>query len=467
MIGFTALSRRLEPIYGPSTYYDAGGQANTDIAAFRSGDDVLDRWQDIADWTGFCVGDSCVDGAIPYSNFNDWFHFSTAIIATTPGTPQYVNVFPTLEENIDNFTPNIFWPCQLDEQADCWWDYGPLPPGTFQSGTAALQAQVRPTPLAMAMEAKFTASVTGNSSSPFGRAAFQPLNVPPPVYVNGELFPLVLNGAPVQWNVTTNPAELGDDSPDFSAPSTKSPAPQTTPNASGNLSVLALVPGACKGPIDIPTTLPTLTYFCPFFPGICQNIRSHPDWNSATNTMELTYDPFDGGKRRGAVCDKDVRAAFQASGICDPRQHDPNYWKVCLYTSAPYDTAANTSMWQISCDEFPFSSSLEGGSGNVVLLAVANAEQDLQGTLQSSITYLRRRRNDGRTSWGKASQCHRYQIKLVDTVPAGAPAKAIGSLDAGSQFFATKGVTFKYVTNSNAAKPRPPTFSVLQVLERQ
>lgn len=117
-------------------------------------------------------------------------------------------------------------------------------------------------------------------------------------------------------------------------------------------------------------------------------------------------------------------------------------------------------MRQISCDEFPFSSSLEGGAGNVVLLAVTNAEQDLQGTLQSSITYLRKRQNDGRTSWSKASQCHRYQIKLVDAVPAGAAAGAIGSLDAGSQFFATKGVLFKYVTNKNTLKALPPTFAV-------
>lgn len=273
------------------------------------------------------MGDSCVDGAIPYSNFNDWFHFSTAIIATTPGTPQYVDVFPTLEENIDNFTPNIFWPCQLDQQADCWWDYGPLLAGTFQSGIEPLQVKVQPTPLVTALQTKFTAPVTGNSSSPFGRAAFQPPNLPPPVYVNGELFPLVLNGAPVKWNVTTSPA-VADDSLDFSAPSALPPALESSTDTFGNLSELAITPAACKTTTDIPTTLPTLTYFCPFFPGICQNIRSHPDWNAATNTMELTYDPFDGGKKRDTVCTSAVKTAMQDAGSCDPRQHDANYWKV-------------------------------------------------------------------------------------------------------------------------------------------
>ena len=80
----------------------------------------------------------------------------------------------------------------------------------------------------------------------------------------------------------------------------------------------------------MPTTLPTLTYFCPFFPNICENIRSHGDWDATTDEMELTYDPFDSGKRRNGVCTDDVKTMMQEAGKCDPRQHDPNYWKVRL-----------------------------------------------------------------------------------------------------------------------------------------
>ncbi|EPQ31358.1 uncharacterized protein PFL1_00693 [Pseudozyma flocculosa PF-1] len=38
--------------------------------------DALVWWQPIAQWTGFCTGDQCRDGVIPYRNFNDWLHYA-------------------------------------------------------------------------------------------------------------------------------------------------------------------------------------------------------------------------------------------------------------------------------------------------------------------------------------------------------------------------------------------------------
>ncbi|KAI0751303.1 hypothetical protein C8Q80DRAFT_1156547 [Daedaleopsis nitida] len=410
-----------------------------------SGDDVLAYWESIATWTGFCSGDNCVDGAIPYTNFNDWFHFSSAIVATAPGTPDYVPIFDTLEDNEDNFTPNLLWPCLLDDSDDCWWDHGPPPPGTVQPDTATQGMLKLPSPAGPGPNwATFTANTSKiNVTSPyrFGRAEHQPANLPPPVYINGELFPLVLDGALVHWNVSSRrrgidvfpravPVELAD-------VQTKREPETIQPTATTKR---AITPDTCKKTVDTPAILPTLTYYCPYFPGICANIRGHDSWDPTTDSMQLTYDPFDGGKRRRKVCTKAVRDAMQLEGRCDPLQHEPNYWKV-------------------SCDEFPFSSSLEGGVGNVVLKAVTNAEQDLQGTLQSYITQLRTIPHNGKTSWGRPSQCHRYLIKLVDTIPAGAPPEAIGSLDAGSAFFAS-GATFRYAVNKNVLKGVPPSFTV-------
>ncbi|KAH9851153.1 hypothetical protein C2E23DRAFT_261168 [Lenzites betulinus] len=409
-----------------------------------SGDDVLDRWQEIATWTGFCSGDRCVDGAIPYTNFNDWYHFSSSVTATTPGTPLYVPLFPTLDDNMDNWTPNLLWPCLMDDPADCWWDYGPPPPDTVQPDVAVLATFKQPTAdPALHQWATFTVEVAdanATGSLRFGRAKHQPPNLPPPVYVNGELLPLVLNGKPVQWNVTARPDEAKVGRPAPRAPLTVAASTYARRANTTTQTKRAITPDMCKREVDVPATLPTLTYFCPHFPGICENIRSHSSWDATTDEMELTYDPFDSGKRRKKVCTKKVKDEMQAAGKCDPLQHDPNYWKV-------------------SCDEFPFSSSLEGGDGNSVTKAVTNAEQDLQGTLQSSLTQLRTVAHNGKTSWGKPFKCHKYIVKLSDTIPAGAPAAAIGSVDAGSAFFAS-GETFRYATSSNALNPVPPAFDV-------
>ncbi|KAI0819149.1 hypothetical protein BC628DRAFT_1333748 [Trametes gibbosa] len=426
-------------------YYSVIQSTNTNLWP-ASGDDVQARWADMATWTGFCAGTNCADGAIPYTNLDDWLHYSTAVTATSPGTPDYVPIFSTLDDNLDNWTPNLLWSCLLDDPTECWWDYGPPPPGTVapdpDSDMLSVSALVGKSRQALHPNLA-TFRVNVSSSSPFavGRAPSQPPNMPPPVYVNGELFPLKLNGTVVHWNITTRRREAAAPLPPRASLPGVGAEHALRTNATGGKTKRAIVPATCrKLPLDIPSTLPVLTYYCPLFPGICQNIRSHPDWDSATDTMQLTYDPFDGGKRRKKVCNKKLKTDMQNAGRCDPLQHDPNYWKV-------------------SCDEFPFSSSLEGGTGNSVTLAVTNAEQDLQGTLQSYLSQLRTVAHNGKTSWGKASKCHRYILKLVDSIPAGAPPEAMGSLDAGSTFFAS-GETFRYTKSSNVLSAVPPSYTV-------
>ena len=74
---------------------------------------MLSWWETIATWTGFCEGDSCTDGAIPYLNLNDWFHFSSAVLVTTPGTPEYVEPLSTnRSDNDDNWTRTSYGPAR-------------------------------------------------------------------------------------------------------------------------------------------------------------------------------------------------------------------------------------------------------------------------------------------------------------------------------------------------------------------
>ncbi|KAJ8496397.1 hypothetical protein ONZ51_g1160 [Trametes cubensis] len=400
-----------------------------------SGDYVLDWWAKIATWTGFCEGNDCADSAIPYSNFNDWFHYSAAVVVTTPGTPEYE---PPLSangsENVDLWTPNFYWPCPFEDLNDCWWDYGPPTDATSLTDNGLLQAQVveggvrmqprsRNQPLKLAMFGAETKNA--DTLFPFGRGENQPDNVPPPVYVNGQLVPLRLNGTAVTWDteqlskiVPLDRASL-DPTPTLNEP---------TPASSAS-SVLAkratptITAAACNGgrsPIETPAVRPTLTYFCNYLPNICANIRSHGDWDHTTDSMVLTYDPFSTNSNRRDVCTEDVKTIFQLSGRCDPNEHNP-------------------VDWHVSCDEFPFNSSLEGGEGNAIVQRVPTREQQYQGTLQTSLIHLRRIKSDKATSWnGKSNRmCHQYLLKLVDNVPAGAEAGSIGSLDPGSAFLAT------------------------------
>ncbi|KAI0631822.1 hypothetical protein C8Q77DRAFT_1159558 [Trametes polyzona] len=407
-----------------------------------NGDNVLSWWADIANWTGFCKGTNCVDGAIPYTNLNDWFHFSSSIIATSPGTPLYVEPFDTLDENIDNYTPTILWPCPSDDP-DCSRDYGPPLPGQVVGSdpdAAAALVQVAPPRSAPLSAATFTAaSVNPDSPFPFGNATHQPPNIPPPVYANGELLHLTLPGYEPQGNFSRR-------NPSHAAQLDALPLNVTRPVGDHAAHrERAITPGQCRRGVqtDIPTVLPRLTYFCNFVPNICDNIRAHADWDMTTDEMDLTYDPFDGGRRRNQVCTRAVKDDMKASGQCDPRQHDPRFWKV-------------------SCDEFPFSASLEGGRVNARVMAVSDWEQDIQGVLQSSITQLRRVQHDRRTAWGGAGSvkmCHRYRLRLIDAPLPGAPANAVGLLEAGSQFFVS-GATERWVTDDAVIRPIPADFAV-------
>lgn len=181
--------------------------------------------------------------------------------------------------------------------------------------------------------AKFTVSVSAKASLnasnvytpiPFGRAKHQPPNVPPPTYVLGKPLVLHLNGT----DKYTPPSARAvfDDLDDLDV----APVIPAVINTTAQALVKRITPAACSGPTDTPTTLPTLKYYCNLMPNICQNIRSHPAWTG--DSMELTYDPFSAstGARRRGVCTVAVKAAYQAAGKCDLRQHNPAYWRVCL-----------------------------------------------------------------------------------------------------------------------------------------
>lgn len=290
---------------------------------------MLDWWASIATWTAFCEGDNCVDSAIPYTNFNDWFHFSSAVIVTTPGTPEYVEPLSTdLAENDDYWTPDFSWPCPFDDPTNCWWDYGP--PTTASSSTSEKRdvpvRTMKPRKFTLSGDrtlTKFTVHAAGNMSNPyqiFGHAKDQPANVPPPTYVLGEPLMLHLNGT--QYTPPRSRRSVDRDAP------AKISHIQVNSRAVQPIVPRVITPDQCSGSVDTPMTLPTLKYYCNLMPNICANIRSHPDFTG--DSMTLTYDPFSAstGARRTGVCTTAVKAAFQAAGKCDLRQHNPAYWKV-------------------------------------------------------------------------------------------------------------------------------------------
>ncbi len=298
-------------------------------ARVRSGDVVLGWWAQIATWTAFCTGTNCVDSAIPYTNFNDWFHFSSAVSVTTPGTPQYVEpLSDDRDVNDDNWTPDFSWPCPFDDPSNCWWDYGP--PSTASAAAGAVQVSLaKPRKLVLSgdrVPAKFTVNAVGNASNvytptPFGRAQHQPPNVPPPTYVLGKPLVLHLNGT----DKYTPPKARAIVDDLYIAPVISVAPVDTTSNS---LVRRVITPAACSGPIQTYQNLPTLKYYCNLMPNICANIRAHPDFTG--NSMTLTYDPFSAssGARRRGVCTTTVKAAFQLAGKCDRRQHNPAYWDV-------------------------------------------------------------------------------------------------------------------------------------------
>ncbi|KAI0357228.1 hypothetical protein OH77DRAFT_1399844 [Trametes cingulata] len=437
-------------------FYNTIQTTGTNLWPF-SGDDVLDRWAAIANWTGFCQGNNCVNGAIPYHNFNDWFHFSSAVIVTTPGTPQYVRPLSTNRTENDGIDePDFSWPCPFDDPDDCWWDYGPDALDNIQSVLVAA-SRVASSTTSIPNAAPLTAKIIDSdprSPFPFGRAPRQPPNVPPPVYVNGQLLQLHLDGD--SYNTSGAPPSIAQRSTHevvsrlaFPLLSDDSAAISLVPTPTVSSKRARITPDTCTGGatnVDIPLVLPVLTYYCDLLPNICENIRAHDDWDPTTDTMILHYDPFDKGGRRTDVCSTEEVARLRDEGSCDPRQHDPTFWK-------------------ISCDEFPFTSTLEGGAGNARIMGVPTREQDYQGNIQSAITHLREVQNKADTTWHGNSnkKCHRYMLKLAGAPPAGSVVNTIGRLDAGTAFFAKPAdnvAGFKWLTDRRVSRGIPAPYPV-------
>ncbi|KAI0750084.1 hypothetical protein C8Q80DRAFT_1120148 [Daedaleopsis nitida] len=202
-----------------------------------------------------------------------------------------------------------------------------------------------------------------------------------------------------------------------------------------NITRRAIVPDQCRGSVDVPSTLPTLSYYCNLLPETCANIRAHPDFSN--DEMDLTYDPSGTGSRRNGICDRATKDRFQDDGKCDLKYHDPVWWKV-------------------SCDEFPFNSVLEGGRRNAHVMAVPTREQQFQGPLLSSITNLRRVASDANSRWRNGRTCHRYKLKLLDQPENGASAKAVGSLDPGAAFWTTGTHERRFITHRLADEVPTP-----------
>ncbi|KAI0641666.1 hypothetical protein C8Q79DRAFT_1077354 [Trametes meyenii] len=426
-------------------FYDTIQSTGTELWP-SSGDDVLQWWGYIANWTRSCTEGDCAGSTIPYLNLNDWFHFSSEVYVTAPGTPQYDAPLSTdREENEDDWDPDFSWPCMSEDPSSCWWDYGsPNIPGSQTDDLVLSSRSSAPhgnSFVTLPVNLAHVSEDLESSSSPVGRAPYQPPNIPPPVYVHGQLMTLHAsqNNTRKSNNSMTSSSTVRRELHD----------PRSVDHVATKTVPEVIIPSRCPAypnDVDIPSILPTLTYYCNKLPTICENIRAHPDWDQNTDTMDLTYDPFNSGKRRNAVCGKAVRDAFQASGQCDLREHNPDYWK-------------------ISCDEFPFNMVLEGGRGNAHVMAVPSIEQAFQATLNSMLTNLLRVENVGSTVWkgqnGRRKRCHRFALKLLDQPEQNAPVTAVGSVERGSAFWANEDIpSLRFVTDSRVLTYLPATFPV-------
>ena len=316
---------------------------------------MLAEWANIATWTALCEGPNCVDAIVPYRNFNDWFHFSAGVDVTVPGTPQYVAPLSTdPAENENNMTPDFSWPCVFNDPGDCGWDYGPPTPPEKGTNLVLPTSPRHPDPFggnSALRPVSLNISNSGRSDGyPYGRAEHQPPNVPPPVYVMGKPLPLHLKG-PDAYAVPENLDDfvLADESDGI---------PMDDPLLASNLTgdgsspvINTITPDICQGPIDTPTILPTLTYFCEFLPNICANIRSHSDWPSdGSESMILTYDPFSAStdRRRRGVCTRAVKDQFQTR-VCDKQQHDPSFWHVSTLSHSMSRHSVSDCVTHLAC----------------------------------------------------------------------------------------------------------------------
>lgn len=286
---------------------------------------------DVSREAQFCSGDLCVDGQIPYTNLDDWLHFSWSTIVSQPGNPP-IRDPPSSDrdENTDDWDPHYNSACPFADSTLCIDDDSPQePPDSTTSAVAQVSAARKINADSGALHINVTSSafsfshVNLSNPFPFGKAPWQPPNIPPPVFINNGTTPVPLN---LTFGSPTVTVQNG-------APQSRtSSASHAVAGASTLLDIdpFRVLPAVrsdmCKGSIDTPNPLPTLTYYCDYMPNICENIR-----NSGFLTNDqviLTYDPFNTGSRRRGVCTPAQKAALQAAGKCDPRQHDPSYWKV-------------------------------------------------------------------------------------------------------------------------------------------
>ncbi|KAI0062638.1 hypothetical protein BV25DRAFT_1915793 [Artomyces pyxidatus] len=411
-----------------------------------SGDAVLGWWADIATWTGFCTGTNCVDGQIPYTNFDDWLHYSWSTIITTPGNPPITNPLSTdRNNNTDDWDPGASPPCSFADPSNCLKNSAPQEPPDDSSDAVDVQSKFSVRMFTSTAPYSFKLDLGSSvpavesrdpvSPLPIGVASFQAKNIPPPVTING--------GNPVHLNISgyLPPRNI-------SVPSQlRATASDTmTTNTSGKnpLHILPAVRSdVCKSVVDTPSPLPTITYYCDYMPEICAGIRGS---GFLTNDeVILTYDPFTDNRRRNSVCGTAVKKAFQQSGCCDPRRHDPQDWKV-------------------SCDEFPFNSVLEGGAANgAVVNAVSVREQAYQAVLQAAVSNLLKKDGDARTVWGyptnrkskAAGECHKFMLSLSGARPTGAPSEAVGAILPGGAFINNQETpgALEYVTRTLAGPP--------------
>ncbi|KAJ6523508.1 hypothetical protein DFH09DRAFT_1420602 [Mycena vulgaris] len=397
-----------------------------------AGDDVLRWWSDIATWTAFCSGTSCVNGQIPYLNLDDWLRFSSATLITTPGNPPIHDPLSSDRDNNTNiWDPTADAPCPFTDQTLCFEDNGPQEPPDATNSLVSRDTPIQPRSIKLAtLSLKFSHGPTSFISS---STKFLPANIPPPVYItNGTQKVLV------DLNLS------GGDPPARRQYSLVDKRVQVNPSSVSLEKRPVVRSDVCKGTIDTPSPLPVLTYYCDYMPHICASIRGSGFLSN--DEIVLTYDAFTNGKRRTSLCPATVNAEFRESGGCDRRQHDPLYWL-------------------ISCDEFPMNSVLEGGKANgAIVNAVPEREQQFQGSLHTAVSKLLRLENDARSQWSKprnvkqtyAGQCHKFTLKLVDARPVGASPLAIGTLFTGGAFMYNNAAQHTETLIDSRAGPPPP-----------
>ncbi|KAJ8130004.1 hypothetical protein O1611_g3626 [Lasiodiplodia mahajangana] len=153
------------------------------------------------------------------------------------------------------------------------------------------------------------------------------------------------------------------------------------------------------------------------FIGICKNIQNYlqkppPSGTYGSNWMEITYKPGSGGGNRNDAC-ADVSKSCAStktqmwptrvsSLAANPMPGDPDYQLERGYSAL------------ISCDEFPFNASEEGGNG-AEAACVPVEQQNYQGQINSIIQNLKDTKENKKWSdpgWPAANK-RKYTVNLI------------------------------------------------------